>query len=97
MSAAVTTFDDAVAAINQRFGWTLPRLAELVPGSTLAAIWALAVTVSEPDSGPILYMARSLERDFPLAGALAGQVFICIHTDADGRFQAVPPTERKPS
>ncbi|ELX09339.1 hypothetical protein Jab_2c14050 [Janthinobacterium sp. HH01] len=100
MSATVTTFDDAAGAINQRFGCGLPRLAEFAPGSTLAAIWSLAVIVSEPRSGPVLYMARAVDRDFSLAGAIAGQIFLCVSADTDIRVSAVPPpppTERKPS
>ena len=99
MSATVTTFDAAAGAINQRYGCGLPRLAEFAPGSTLAAIWSLAVIVSEPSSGPILYMACAVDRDFPLAGAIAGQIFLCVRADVDLRVSPVPPppTERKPS
>jgi len=79
----MATMDDAIGEINRRFDRNLPRLADLDPGSMLAALYQLAVTTQDNPPAPILFKACAVNTEFAFAGNLTGQLIVYVTQGGD--------------
>lgn len=77
MSDAPDTIDAAIGELNRRYGQAIPRLADLVPGSVLAELWALPIALDPNPPAPLVFKACATTPTL-FNGKLGGRLILFV-------------------
>jgi hypothetical protein len=91
-----STIDEAIGEVNRRYDASLPRLADLTPGSVLYQLWSLPVTLDPNPPAPMVYKACATQA-YSFNGKLDGQLILYVTPSGEKPDRLTPcPSSTEP-
>jgi hypothetical protein len=89
MTDPAATIDDAIGELNRRYGASIPRLADLPPGSVLAQLWSLPIVLDPNPPAPMVFKACATQ-SFAFNGKLNGQLILFVTPSGEAAERLTP-------
>jgi hypothetical protein len=87
--AVPATVSDALAQLNQTYGWRLPLAQDFPAGSQLQRMWLLPVAVLPDPAPPLLFEARATRPFLFFDNAVPAELVVSVSAGTDA-----PPAPR---